>query len=149
MLTSINGYLKGYFYEEGYLRTSSKKFNVNNLHNRYIHLTNDAVQKKSEDFGKYEAGNKLSYSDFQRIIDQNHAEQNICFYRDILPQMKRVVADSFKSVYRKIDPTKRTNSFEIYGFDFMFDEDFKLYLLEANTNPCLELPCPLLTRVIS
>jgi len=25
-----------------------------------IHLTNDAVQKKSEDYGKFESGNKVS-----------------------------------------------------------------------------------------
>ena len=31
----------------------------------------------------------------------------------------------------------------------MIDADFKVYLIECNTNPCLELPCPLLTRVIS
>ena len=64
MLTIVNGKMKGYFFEEGYLRTSSKKFNVYNLHNKFIHLTNDAVQKKSEDFGKYETGNKLSFEDF-------------------------------------------------------------------------------------
>ena len=29
-----------------------------------IHLTNDAVQKKAEDYGKFEAGNKLSYIEF-------------------------------------------------------------------------------------
>ena len=29
-----------------------------------VHLTNDAVQKKSEDYGKFEPGNKLSYAEF-------------------------------------------------------------------------------------
>lgn len=64
MLTSVNGKLKGYFYEDGYVRTSSKEFSLTNLHNKYIHLTNDAVQKKSEEFGKYETANKISYADF-------------------------------------------------------------------------------------
>jgi hypothetical protein len=27
-------------------------------------LTNDAVQKRSEDYGKFEPGNKLSYNEF-------------------------------------------------------------------------------------
>jgi hypothetical protein len=63
--------------------------------------------------------------------------------------MRTLVADSFKAVYGKIDPYRRKNSFEIYGFDFMIDDEFKVYLIECNTNPCLELPCPLLTRVIS
>ncbi len=30
----------------------------------------------------------------------------------------------------------------------MIDEDFKVYLIEINTNPCLELTSPLLARVI-
>ncbi len=34
-----------------------------------IHLTNDAVQKKSEDYGKYENGNKISFGDFQKYLD--------------------------------------------------------------------------------
>lgn len=63
--------------------------------------------------------------------------------------MRTLVADSFKAVYGKIDPFWRINSFEIYGFDFMIDDSFKVYLIECNTNPCLELPCPLLSWVIS
>ena len=30
----------------------------------------------------------------------------------------------------------------------MIDANFKVYLIEANTNPCLELSCPLLARII-
>jgi tubulin--tyrosine ligase len=43
MVTSINGFIKGYFYEDGYIRTSCKEFDLENLGNRFIHLTNDAV----------------------------------------------------------------------------------------------------------
>ena len=64
LMTSVNGTLKAYLYEEGYLRTSSKEYSINNLHNKLVHLTNDAVQKRSEDYGKFEPGNKLSYNEF-------------------------------------------------------------------------------------
>jgi len=87
-LSSINGNLKGYFYEEGYLRTSCKEFSLANLGNRMIHLTNDAVQKKAEDYGRFEPGNKLSYLDFQNYLDKNFPDLNICFQRDLYPQMK-------------------------------------------------------------
>ena len=30
----------------------------------------------------------------------------------------------------------------------MLDDDFKVYLIEVNTNPCLELCSPLLKRLI-
>ena len=43
MLTSVNGKQKGYWYKEGYIRTSSETFTLKNLHNKFIHLTNDAV----------------------------------------------------------------------------------------------------------
>ena len=37
----------------------------------------------------------------------------------------------------------------MFGFDFMMDDSFKVYIIEVNTNPCLSTPCPLLTRIIS
>ena len=68
--------------------------------------------------------------------------------RDLFPIMERLVTDSFRSVYKKIDPNRIKNSFEIFGYDFMIDENFKVFLIEANTNPSLEICCPLLARII-
>eukprot|EP00347_Sterkiella_histriomuscorum_P022577 403337958 len=155
MLTSVYGNLKGYFYEDGYLRTSSKEFQVGNFTNKYIHLTNDAIQKKSDDYGKFENGNKLSYSEFQKYLDSPEFQQtstyaNVNFLKDILPQIRHLVTQAFRSVsYNKIDPYRRVNSFEIFGFDFMIDDNFGVYLIEANTNPCIEVnSCPVLARII-
>jgi len=103
-----------------------------------IHLTNDAVQKNAEEYGKYELANKLSYDEFQKYLDNHHSEKSICFFRDILPQIRSIITDSFRATYGKIDPYKRENTFEILGYDFMIDEDFKIYLIEVNTNPCLD-----------
>ena len=60
------------------------------------------------------------------------------------------MTETFRSVsYERIDPYKRVNSFEIFGFDFMIDSDFGVYLIEANTNPCIEInQCPVLARII-
>lgn len=55
------GVLRGYFYEEGYLRTSCKEYTNDKLDNKMIHLTNDAIQKNSADYGKFESSNKISY----------------------------------------------------------------------------------------
>ena len=68
MITSVGGVIKGYWYEEGYIRTTSYEYNTTQL-GGFIHLTNDAVQKYSKDYGKYEKGNKLSYQDFQIYLD--------------------------------------------------------------------------------
>jgi tubulin---tyrosine ligase len=37
---------------------------------------------------------------------------------------------------------------QVFGLDFMIDDDFKVFLIEVNTNPCLELCSPLLARLI-
>ena len=148
LLTSINGHLKGYFYEDGYIRTSSKEFSLRNLSSKAIHLTNDAIQQKEEDYGKFESGNKLSFSDFQKYINTAYTDLHINFTRDLLSQMKKIVTDTFRATYKLIDPHKRKHTFEIFGYDFMLDKKFKLYLIEVNTNPCLELSCSLLNRLI-
>lgn len=93
MLVTMYGNLRGYFYEDGYLRTSSKEFSLENFGNKYIHLTNDAIQKNSEDYGKFENGNKLSYAEFQKYLESTdflstsryQVPGGIRFMRDILP----------------------------------------------------------------
>lgn len=63
LVTSVNGLIKAYFYQEGYLRTSSKKYSPDNL-TKAVHLTNEAIQMKYDDFGKFEAGNKVLFPNF-------------------------------------------------------------------------------------
>jgi tubulin polyglutamylase TTLL1/tubulin monoglycylase TTLL3/8 len=76
-------------------------------------------------------------------------DQGIDIVKHIVPQMKKIIVDTFKASCFKIDPSRLHNSFEILGYDFMMDSDFKLSLIEVNTNPCLETESPLMTRIIS
>ena len=85
MITSINGRVHGYVYEEGYIRTSSQEYDLHNLADRLVHLTNDAVQKRAVTYGKHEPGNKMSYNEFQNYLDRYHSDLNVCFERDLLP----------------------------------------------------------------
>ena len=148
LLTSVNGILKAYWYREGYLRTSSFKFDIEELDNRLIHLTNDALQKKSESYEKYEPGNKLSYSEFQRYLDGTYPSKGYNFERDIVQKMKMIMLDVLKANYQTLDVSRREANFEIFGFDFMLDHDFRPWLIEINANPCLEMNCHLLERII-
>ena len=65
-----------------------------------------------------------------------------------MPQLKRIATDTIKCSYARMDPERRHHSFEIFGYDFMVDEDLNVWLLEVNTNPCLELSSPYLARLI-
>jgi tubulin monoglycylase TTLL3/8 len=48
-----------------------------------------------------------------------------------------------------LDPERKEHNFELFGLDFMLDESFNVFLIEVNTNPCLETSCPLLTKIIT
>jgi len=51
---------------------------------------------------------------------------------------------TMESVRRKINRNSRVHCFEIFGYDFMIDVNLKVWLIEVNTNPCLEESSPLL-----
>ncbi len=53
LMLSIGGVTKFFWYNEGYIRTSSEVFDVKNLTDSFIHLTNDAVQIKNDSYGKF------------------------------------------------------------------------------------------------
>ena len=42
------------------------------------------------------------------------------------------------SVRQKINKNNRKFCFEIFGYDFMVDSALRPWLIEVNTNPCLE-----------
>ena len=44
--------------------------------------------------------------------------------RDLFPIMERLVTDSIRAVHHLIDPKRLQNSFEIFGYDFMIDQNF-------------------------
>lgn len=68
--------------------------------------------------------------------------------KTVIPKMKALAQDSMRAVSRKLDPYRKAFSFEIFGYDFMIDEDLDPWMIEANTNPCFELSSPYLARLI-
>jgi tubulin---tyrosine ligase len=146
LVTCYNGVLQAYFYREGYLRTTCKEFSLKSMKDKFVHLTNDAIQKNAEDYGKYESGNKLSYNDFQKYLTQNHP--GVDFQTQIHSQIQDLVCDSIKAVSSLMMSTKKSLTFEVFGYDFMVDQDLGVWLIEVNTNPCLELGCSYLAKLI-
>jgi len=52
------------------------------------------------------------------------------------------------AVKKKIDPHRRKHCFELFGYDFILDEDFNVWLIEVNTNPCIEESSVLLKMLL-
>lgn len=77
LLTCSNGIMKGYWYKEGYVRTTSSEFSLKG-NSGAVHLTNDAVQKQLPDYGKYEKANKASYDELNAAVRK--VDQKFNFY---------------------------------------------------------------------
>ena len=64
----------------------------------------------------------------------------------IWPQIKNIIKLSLISVMDSIE--NRKNSFEIYGYDFMIDEDLKVWLIEVNSSPAMDYSTPVTTSLV-
>ena len=53
-----------------------------------------------------------------------------------------------KSIENKVNLNNRKFCFEIFGYDFILDNNMKPWLIEVNTNPCLEESSRILRQLI-
>ena len=128
-----------FFYKPGYLRTSSSEYNLKDR-NVAVHLTNQCLQVKIDGYAQHEEGNTLNYEDLQKYLDEHFPQYNLNVEELLLPRIKDIIIDTFLCIKKKINPNNRTNIFELFGFDFLLDEDFRVWLIECNYNPFLGTP---------
>ena len=66
--------------------------------------------------------------------------------------MKESIVHNLESVRKKLKITTNSKGqgscFELFGYDFIIDANYGLWLIEVNTNPCLEESSALLSRYI-
>ena len=141
----LDSNLNLFFCKEGHLKGSSELYNLNNS-NKYIHITNYSLQKNSNNFELYEIGNEMSYKDFKNyLITENIPLEKFDL---MIKQMKTLIKISFKAVSKKLLREKNILCFEIFGYDFILDNDFKLWILEINNNPGLSISSPVIEKLV-
>eukprot|EP00455_Lapot_gusevi_P051856 TRINITY_DN7822_c0_g1_i2.p1 TRINITY_DN7822_c0_g1~~TRINITY_DN7822_c0_g1_i2.p1 ORF type:complete len:134 (-),score=8.26 TRINITY_DN7822_c0_g1_i2:71-418(-) len=55
--------------------------------------------------------------------------------QDLWPQLVTVIRETLAAVQYIFEPTSEYVNFQFFGYDFMLDEDFNLWLLEINATP--------------
>ena len=144
-----------YVYQDGYCRTSSELFTLDlgrkpgprsrDGHDaaQMVHLTNYCMQKHSKNLGAFEEGNTLSFEQLQTFLDAAYRPGFINFRTDLLPRMKELILDSvLANRDRLVEGGKGRRSFELFGYDFLIDCDFRTWLIEVNTNPYIDKQNP-------
>ena len=135
-----------YIFKEGHLKASSVNYNVDN-YNSFIHLTNYSLQKYNKNFSKYETGNEISFDTFQQYLD-TLGDKSFNFRELIIPKFKKIIELTAKSSRNLINRKKKNYCFELFGYDFMMDEDKNVFLIEINTNPGLEISSEIISILV-
>ena len=138
LLTSWNP-VTAWFYERCYLRFGVEDFTIDNLKNKFIHLTNNSIQKNSELYDTSEIEGSMWYSEELAEYIREQSGEDL-WEAKIKPKIKEIVMYSFECVQEVID--NRKNSVELYGFDFMIDEEYNPWLIEINSSPAMDYSTP-------
>ena len=141
----LDSNLNLFYCKEGHLKGSSELYNVENS-NKFIHITNYSFQKKTSNFAKYEYGNEISYEAFKQFLKEEGFPPDK--FNTMIEEMKFLIKISFKSVSKKIYKTNDVLCFELFGYDFIIDNEFKPWILEINNNPGLGISSPVIQKII-
>ncbi|CAF3145895.1 unnamed protein product [Rotaria sp. Silwood2] len=126
------------FYHSGYIRLSMFDFD-NNDENLLTHLTNQYMQKKDPKYYDIKEDTAWTMEQFNDYINKNIAssknlEQD--WVINTLPKIiQRIMLNVIESIRMRLK--RRVGCFGLYGYDFMIDQDMKVWLIEINVNPAL------------
>ncbi|KAM9647813.1 LOW QUALITY PROTEIN: putative tubulin polyglutamylase TTLL9 [Morphnus guianensis] len=125
--------LKAWLYRGGFACFSNTRFTLNSRDDRYVHLTNVAVQKTASDYdpGK---GCKLVTDQLGQCLTARCGAGSV---EVLFADMDNTYIHSLQSVQKVISSDK--HCFELYSYDILIHQDLKPegWLLEVNASPSL------------
>lgn len=133
--------LKIWIWKEPYLRFGAEDYKMEDLGNIYSHLTNNSIAKHSAQFNKEKKfeGDMWTCQDFANYIGKDKWEM-------IHEKIKNAIICSFFAAHHEIN--HRNNSHELFGYDFMIDENCNVYLIEVNASPALDYSTKITERAV-
>jgi len=144
--------LEAFIYKEGLGRFGSRPYSIRpeSLYDQRIHLTNSSIQREYDDeidrshpaylAGNNGSGNKVAFSWLWKRLEGLGMDTKALWLKIVGVCRKALEASGY-------DIPHQPNSFEIFGFDVMFDQHLKCWLIEANSSPSLGCDSTLDTRV--
>jgi tubulin polyglutamylase TTLL4 len=144
--------LRIYLYDNGLVRFCTHKYSLKTSHlkNRFRHLTNYSVNKKSDEY----ISNQSIDDDGEGHKWSLHAFEDYCKgqginFEQVMENVKSIIIKSMISAEDPIASNTnryvphRGNIFELFGFDILLDHKLKPWVIEVNVSPSLSSGAPL------
>ncbi|XP_072587034.1 inactive polyglycylase TTLL10 isoform X9 [Vulpes vulpes] len=114
------------------------------------HLTNQFMQKKSPLYVLLKEDTVWSMDRLNRHINDKFRKTKGLprdwVFTTFTKRMQQIMVHCFQAVKAKLHC--KLGYFDLIGCDFLIDENFKVWLLEMNSNPALHTNCEVLKEVI-
>ncbi len=81
------------------------------------------------------------------MLDRTYGTNTVTV-RSLYEKIKYIIKIVGFSSREKLNMNERKHCFEIFGFDFIVDKNFEVFLLEVNTNPGLEESSELIKMLV-
>ncbi|CDS04174.1 hypothetical protein LRAMOSA07129 [Lichtheimia ramosa] len=120
--------IKVYLYRDMLALFALKEYDLSNVSDSLAHITNTCIQTDHADFDE-----SASVRLFWDLVESGVAMSDL---ESIFDKMQRVLADVFDACASEMTTFQAIpNAFELFGVDFMVDQDKNVYFLEANAFP--------------
>ncbi|KAF7725479.1 hypothetical protein EC973_009579 [Apophysomyces ossiformis] len=120
--------IKVYLYRDMLALFALREYDIQRLSDPLAHLTNTCIQTDQADFDE-QASVRLFWQLEQLGVARDHLES-------MFDQMQKILADVFDACTSETTTFQAIpNAFELFGVDFLVDEDKRVYFLEANAFP--------------
>ena len=139
LVTSVKP-LKIYLYDEGLVRVASEKYDPKKIDNEFSFLTNLYINRRNkkkfiypQNLANIEDSNLWNLAAFQRYCKRNNINYDKLYddFGDIFIKMvlsvRKKIIDNIK-----LNNLSSSNFYHVIGFDIIYDENMKPYLLESN-----------------
>lgn len=162
LVTSLDP-LRIYVYQDGLVRFATQEYSTKGSAqgNRFAHLTNYSVNKKSKSFDKNQdasadgSGSKWSLTALMRYFDEHGVDSarvrqsihDVCVKTILAGESD--MATLANSAFKGGNALAGTGTpcFELYGVDVILDSALRPWLLEVNVSPSLSSSSPMDKRI--
>ncbi|XP_043532041.1 protein polyglycylase TTLL10-like isoform X3 [Chiloscyllium plagiosum] len=137
------------FFRHGYAKLTCNEYNPNS-DDLTDHLTNQFIQKKNPLYNEMKEDTIWSMERLNDYINEKYMEAKRLprdwVFTVFTKRTQQIMTQCFIATKARLG--RKLGYFDLLGFDIMIDQNFKVWLLEINSNPSLQMNCEILKSVI-